>query len=109
MASPRAFNRGGDENPDPEITMTRSDLDPEDDGEAPGIVHWQPTRRRLARPADFRALALAAAGATALGALAVGALCIGSLAVGRMAVRRARFREVHIDRLTVGKLTVLER
>ena len=29
--------------------MTRSDLDPEDDGEAPGIVHWQPTRRRRAR------------------------------------------------------------
>ena len=83
--------------------MSRSDIDSEDDGAPPEIVHWQPTHHHP-RPQVFDrgALALAAVGATALGALAIGALAIGRLAVGR-----ARIREMHIDRLTVGSIRLL--
>jgi hypothetical protein len=83
--------------------MSRTDLDPEDDGDRPEIVHWQPVHRHP-RPKllDRDTLAFAVMAATAVGALAIGALAIGRLAVGR-----ARVRNLHVDRLTVGAFKVL--
>ncbi|MDB5587036.1 MAG: hypothetical protein JWP26_2006 [Devosia sp.] len=84
--------------------MSRTDLDPEDDGDRPEIVHWQPVHHHpRPRVLDRGSLAFVVLAATALGALAIGVLAIGRLAVGR-----ARVREMHIDRLTVGALKVLK-
>lgn len=67
--------------------MTRSDLDAEDDGDRPEIVHWYPPRRHPhARAVDIESVALAALATIVMTAAALAAMRLlwpAAEAVGR--------------------------